>query len=116
MLPAFLSPETQVTLLQKLLHRDLSSPSHKTNLDLHYEVPVPSVTDTSIGQSEIVAPTSFFSARQDELILPKDLSMHKPITMRQMLDRKLRWVTLGGQYDWTNKVYPPKHHPLFLQI
>ena len=30
-----------------------------------------------------------------------------------MLNRKLRWITLGGQYDWTNKVYPSTAPPQF---
>jgi alkylated DNA repair protein alkB family protein 1 len=30
-----------------------------------------------------------------------------------MLDRKLRWCTLGGQYDWTAKVYPTEKPPAF---
>ncbi|KAK3628666.1 hypothetical protein LTR56_018481 [Elasticomyces elasticus] len=30
-----------------------------------------------------------------------------------MLDKKLRWMTLGGQYDWTNKVYPEGPPPPF---
>ena len=31
--------------------------------------------------------------------------------MSQFLNRKLRWVTLGGQYDWTQKRYPPENPP-----
>ncbi|TKA49091.1 hypothetical protein B0A54_01167 [Friedmanniomyces endolithicus] len=30
-----------------------------------------------------------------------------------MLDKKLRWMTLGGQYDWTAKTYPPTPPPPF---
>jgi len=30
-----------------------------------------------------------------------------------MLESKLRWVTLGGQYDWTKKVYPSEVPPEF---
>lgn len=29
------------------------------------------------------------------------------------MEKKLRWVTLGGQYDWTNKVYPDEAPPAF---
>lgn len=39
--------------------------------------------------------------------------MHKPITIKSALEKKLRWVTLGGQYDWTNKVYPAEAPPEF---
>lgn len=44
---------------------------------------------------------------------PKDPTIHKPITTAQFLNKKLRWVTLGGQYDWTNKVYPATSPPDF---
>lgn len=40
------------------------------------------------------------------MLAPKDPSVHKPISVRQMLEKKLRWMTLGGQYDWSRKVYP----------
>lgn len=33
--------------------------------------------------------------------------------MTQVLGKKLRWVTLGGQYDWTQKVYPDERPPDF---
>ena len=33
--------------------------------------------------------------------------------MKQVLDKKLRWVTLGGQYDWTAKEYPAETPPAF---
>ena len=32
--------------------------------------------------------------------------MHKPLSVQRILERKLRWVTLGGQYNWTDKKYP----------
>jgi DNA alkylation damage repair protein AlkB len=32
-----------------------------------------------------------------------------------MLTKKLRWITLGGQYDWTNKIYPSSAPPNFPQ-
>ncbi|KAK5728138.1 hypothetical protein LTR17_012146 [Elasticomyces elasticus] len=32
-----------------------------------------------------------------------------------MLDKKLRWMTLGGQYDWTSKTYPSGPPPPFPQ-
>lgn len=33
--------------------------------------------------------------------------------MKQVLERRLSWVTLGGQYDWTNRVYPGEPPPAF---
>jgi len=29
------------------------------------------------------------------------------------MERRLHWVTLGGQYDWTNRVYPGEEPPSF---
>jgi DNA alkylation damage repair protein AlkB len=33
--------------------------------------------------------------------------------MERVLTKKLRWITLGGQYDWTNKIYPQESPPAF---
>lgn len=58
---------------------------------------------------------SFFSIESPDrfLIHPKDASVHKPLNASQLLNKKLRWITLGGQYDWTNKVYPDDTPPAF---
>lgn len=59
--------------------------------------------------------SSFFNASPEshEQFMPVNPAMHKPITVSQFLCKKLRWLTLGGQYDWTKKVYPPEDHPDF---
>lgn len=59
--------------------------------------------------------TSFFSIESPDsfLIHPKDASVHKPLNVSRFLSKKLRWITLGGQYDWTNKVYPDEIPPAF---
>lgn len=44
---------------------------------------------------------------------PHDPSVHKTLTTSQFLNKKLRWTTLGGQYDWTNKQYPDSPPPAF---
>lgn len=44
---------------------------------------------------------------------PKDWKIHKALSCPSFLNRKLRWITLGGQYDWTNKVYPTEQPPDF---
>lgn len=38
--------------------------------------------------------------------MPKDPSVHSPLPLTQALNKKLHWITLGGQYDWTNRAYP----------
>lgn len=47
------------------------------------------------------------------MFIPKDPSVHKPLSMKQVMERRLHWVTLGGQYDWTNRVYPGEEPPSF---
>jgi alkylated DNA repair protein alkB homolog 1 len=39
------------------------------------------------------------------LIPLNPLSNHKPLNMTQFLVKKLRWLTLGSQYDWTTRSY-----------
>lgn len=76
---------------------------------MHYNVPYPSSTAQESGD-----PVSFFHTSATDLIFtPKDPTVHKPITTELLLNKKLRWVTLGGQYDWTNKVYPSNEPPAF---
>ncbi|KIX94329.1 uncharacterized protein Z520_10039 [Fonsecaea multimorphosa CBS 102226] len=104
--PSLLPPRVQIDLLNKLLHRDLSNPTHKTNLNHHHHISYPRSID---GPSV----SSFFAADPNTMHYPKDSVIHKPITSAQMLETKLRWMTLGGQYDWTNKIYPAGESPPF---
>jgi alkylated DNA repair dioxygenase AlkB len=97
LIPALLPLTTQCTLLDRLWHRDLSDPRHKTNLHLHYHLPYPS------------PPTaSFFALPPESTFQPKDPAVHKPLSVEHALEKKLRWMTLGGQYDWTKKEYPER--------
>jgi alkylated DNA repair protein alkB homolog 1 len=104
--PSMMSPQIQIWILDKLLHRDLVNPKHKTNLHLHHRVEYPR---TPSGE------TSFFAADSEALLQPREPSIHQPISHHQFLASKLRWMTLGGQYDWTNKVYPDEEPPPFPQ-
>ncbi|KAI9718695.1 MAG: hypothetical protein M1812_003869 [Candelaria pacifica] len=119
-LPALLPPSTQRDLLSRLLHRDLSNERHMTNLHKHYELPYALTppenlqcgTVMSAGQLERL---SFFTYARTSPVLfrPKDPDVHKSLPIAQVLQKKLRWLTLGGQYDWTNKMYPREAPPPF---
>ncbi|KAI1768621.1 hypothetical protein GGR53DRAFT_383653 [Hypoxylon sp. FL1150] len=108
--PSIIPPSTQRTLIYRMIHRDLSNPTHKTNLHLHYDLPY-----REEGDNEDVISRSFFSYPPDATakFVPKDPEVHKPLSIKQVLDRKLSWVTLGGQYDWTNREYPNQAPPDF---
>ncbi|KAF2009384.1 hypothetical protein BU24DRAFT_473521 [Aaosphaeria arxii CBS 175.79] len=103
-IPNLLPPEIQQILLHRLLHRDLSNPSHLTNIHTHYKLSYPP-HDSSFF--------SFPPSSQDHIAHPLDPSVHKPLTVSQLLNRKMRWTTLGGQYDWTAKRYPDAPPPTF---
>ncbi|KAF4976904.1 hypothetical protein FZEAL_6480 [Fusarium zealandicum] len=107
--PSLLSPTVQKSLLDRLLHRDLSNPKHQTNLHLHYDLPYPEGQDDDDKSFFTLGPETPAS------FIPKDPSVHKALSIRQVLQRKLHWVTLGGQYDWTNRVYPEELPPQFPQ-
>lgn len=106
--PTLLPTQLQWTLLDSLLHRDLSNPQHNTNVHLFHHLEYPS---TTVSEPEPLK--SFFAMDPNHELLPKDANMHKPMTVRRMLQRKLRWLLLGGQYDWTSKVYPQDAPPAF---
>lgn len=110
--PSLLPLGVQVALLNRLIHRDLSNPDHKSNLHLHYDLPYNSYSTISNNTSHDM---SFFRVDLTASLRPKDPSVHKTLTVKQMLERKLRWMTLGGQYNWTTKVYPEEIPPEFPQ-
>jgi len=91
----------QKALLSRLLHRDLSNPQHLTNVHKFYEVPSPAGSFFSLSPST------------NSIFKPKDSTIHKPLSTQQFLNKRLRWITLGGQYDWTEKVYPTEQPPVF---
>ncbi|KAI9650618.1 hypothetical protein NHQ30_000636 [Ciborinia camelliae] len=97
--PSLISPEIQEELIRRIVHRDLRDPKHMTNLHAHYDVEIPPPETTS-GESIVARP-------KDPTVHPKELNYLEVMT------KKLRWITLGGQYDWTNKVYPEEEPPKF---
>ncbi|KUI69775.1 Alpha-ketoglutarate-dependent dioxygenase abh1 [Cytospora mali] len=107
--PSLIPPSIQKPLLSRLIHRDLSRPHHQTNLHLHHDLPYPE-KDAVTNE-----PQSFFTYPPDSdiMFIPRDPSVHKPLCMKQVMERRLHWVTLGGQYDWTNRVYPGDEPPTF---
>ncbi|MCJ1474173.1 hypothetical protein MMC13_002831 [Lambiella insularis] len=59
--------------------------------------------------------TSFFNCdpKCAQIFRPISPGEHRSFTITQFLGKKLRWMTLGGQYDWTRKVYPVEPPPAF---
>jgi DNA alkylation damage repair protein AlkB len=86
---------------------------------LHYDIPY--FTETTPGSQSLRTITKssicnsffFYSPGSDVKFIPKNSTIHKPLPIAKVLEKSLRWITLGGQYDWTNKVYPNEKPPEF---
>ncbi|KAL1983016.1 hypothetical protein VTN96DRAFT_563 [Rasamsonia emersonii] len=131
LIPSLFPPTVQKELLSRLFHRDLSDPRHQTNVHLHYNVTYPDSPksrgdddkeekdekeEEKEARSDDQQPrASFFQADPGLVLSPKDPEAHKPITIQNFLEKKLRWITLGGQYNWTTKEYPAGPPPAFPQ-
>lgn len=133
MVPALLPEPAQKILLATLMHQMLAAPCHKTNVHAHHEIPyhaTHATHDIYAGSSEAYRAqpegdvldeppmpfeTSFFnmSPESSELFQPLNPETHQPMKVSQFLRKKLRWLTLGAQYDWTRKIYPKTNYPPF---
>ena len=104
--PSLLPPECQVMLVDRLLHRELSNPLHITNIHHDYNIPFPAPLPDSTERA------SFFmypqSGKHQSVTPLNPNSSHKPLNMAQFLQKKLRWLTLGDQYNWNTRSYPSK--------
>jgi DNA alkylation damage repair protein AlkB len=105
-IPQLLPPETQVLFTSCLMHRDLANPSHKINLQNDYDIPYPNQRESRLGPQEFR--NTFFTrdrAAPKDSLLPKAGRKTKPLNNEQFLYSKLRWLTLGEQYDWPTRSY-----------
>ncbi|KAF2681806.1 oxidoreductase domain-containing protein [Lentithecium fluviatile CBS 122367] len=103
-IPGLLPPETQVLFTSCLMHRDLSIPEHKINLQAEYNISYPPQTSSDTQRFD----SSFFMrdrATAEDMLIPKALEKQKPLNNEQFLYTKLRWLTLGEQYDWPTRSY-----------
>lgn len=73
--------DLQCQLVKESVTEYLASPEHLTNLDAHHT---------------IQRPMDLFS----------DKEVSATISNEKIKSSGLRWVTLGGQYNWTTKEYP----------
>lgn len=103
-IPGLLPPETQVLFTSCLMHRDLADPEHKINLQADFDIPYPPKSSSERQRFD----SSFFNrdrASSEHLLKPKDATKHKPLNNEQFLYTRLRWLTLGDQYDWPTRSY-----------
>ncbi|KAG5363789.1 Alpha-ketoglutarate-dependent dioxygenase abh1 [Yarrowia sp. B02] len=88
--PDLMPPEVQSRLVTETIEQYLPPKEHLNNLDLFYDIPRPfNLFDNDSPHAEI-----------------PHRKGGKPTSFDKIKNKQLRWVTLGGQYNWTTKVYP----------
>ena len=114
LIPSLLPRQTQRDLSSRLLHGALADSRHKTNIHVHYEIPYEMTLPGGVSKTES-REASFFNLPPSSLeqFPPLNPNLRAPITITQFLRKKLRWITLGGQYDWNAKVYHTQDPPPF---
>jgi alkylated DNA repair protein alkB family protein 1 len=99
-----LPPETQTLFTSCLMHRDLANAAHKINLQADYVIPYPPEPTTEPMRFD----SSFFTrerAAPEDCLVPLVPEKQNPLNTEQFLYTKLRWLTLGEQYDWPTRSY-----------
>lgn len=90
--PGLIPSRVQKQIVTETVEHYIPEKLHKSNLTPHYELP---------------ERLELFNLPSDLTVIPKpEFSFLKPLTIAQIRESKLRWITLGGQYNWTDKVYP----------
>ncbi|KAG9242641.1 hypothetical protein BJ878DRAFT_583715 [Calycina marina] len=108
--PSLLPPECQVMFVDRLMHRELSNPLHMTNIHHDYNIPFPQPDSDGERPSFFKYPQS---GKHQSLTPLNPHSNHKPLNMAQFLQKKLRWLTIGDQYNWQTRSYPMVSPTLF---
>jgi alkylated DNA repair protein alkB family protein 1 len=116
LLRASINTQTQADIINLCLSR-YAKPPNLTNLDAHFEMPIDGIFNTFCNSENLlIQPRQFQSSTQtvydqthpeSKLLIdpPTDpIRNKKPIPISKVLNR-LRWVTLGYQYNWTAKTY-----------
>lgn len=96
-IPHFLPIQVQRRLVDHIIEDLIPHPAHMSNLDAHYANPQPSMRHLFDDQ---------YLTNPDYALRPLDPAIHGPLSLQMVQSKKLRWITLGGQYNWTTKVYP----------
>lgn len=91
LIPSFIQPAVQKKIVKDTIEKYVPASEHLSNLDVHYHIP---------------RPFKIFDDSQPALIHRHFPEKKRPLPMSDIRNKKLRWITLGGQYNWTEKVYP----------
>lgn len=96
-IPRFLPIQVQGRLVETIVEDLVPDPAHLSNLDAHYIRPQDKMR-CLFDSTQLNNP--------DLCLQPIDPAVHAPLSLEAVRAKKLRWITLGGQYNWTSKEYP----------
>ncbi|KAJ1668160.1 hypothetical protein IW140_000674 [Coemansia sp. RSA 1813] len=125
-IPDVLTDEAQRWLARKCLC-DCAHPPNRTNLDPFFELPAESLFSISAyrprdrnsmllrDQTELIQCRAQHNNIDTGVTVPKDKFYLQPASAEDLLER-LRWCTLGKQYNWTTKEYDLGASPFDVEI
>ncbi|KAF5098044.1 hypothetical protein DV451_003556 [Geotrichum candidum] len=110
-IPGFLPVAVQARLVELVVEELIGDPRHKSNLDAHYLDPQTLLAQLFSGPNSPASSQAKSQKQPQEQapaleLAPRDPAVHAPLSLAAVRDKKLRWITLGGQYNWTTKIYP----------
>lgn len=124
--PNMVPPAVQCCVIEEIVRDLIPDLRHRNNLDIHYDMgtglelfpdvpthlsPLPEPIFMGVSPAEKIAE----SASSSQAASPPPQRPAEPLAIDAVRSKKLRWITLGGQYNWTTKVYPSfdPHDPSF---
>lgn len=97
-----ITPDQQLYWVRECLTRfPVNCPN---NLQTHYEIP------PELNLWEMKRDPTFNIRRTDVVLTPEELARQRPMTGPELFD-KLRWITLGYDYNWSTKLYEASRSP-----
>lgn len=98
-------------MLSDLMHSCLADEQNQTNIHAHYSLPYHACRKL-LSSNEYSEGLSFFNLPPTSTAAFLSAT-HKSFYVSSFLSSKLRWMTIGAQYDWTLKTYVIKESPPF---
>lgn len=131
--PRIVPPAVQRLIVEEVVEDLVPDLRHRNNLDIHYgmgnglrlfpevrangdkaaeEVADPDqlfidpLSPNSLDHTRLSTYSTPSTSTSSLPISPSPSSSLDPISISLVRNKKLRWITLGGQYNWTSKRYP----------
>ncbi|ODQ63537.1 hypothetical protein NADFUDRAFT_53203 [Nadsonia fulvescens var. elongata DSM 6958] len=119
-IPNYLPVQVQQILIESVIEDYIPNENHLSNLHLHYKLPrrltlFPEITKGNIGITDKLADGTNLETDPTMKTIVNKIPRKSATSIEAIREKQLRWITLGGQYNWTTKIYPTfePHTPEF---